>query len=167
MLKTPGWAPLVESGTGRDVESVTKLSNYRQNWWCAWKPPAGAKDDEYTGYDYESGAKVRGSLKPLYPEESDPSPEFLGAADRTRAAEEWKALEATGVAVVPLGDAVLSFAKSRPDDPRAPEALHYVVRITRYGCSAKTAVNYSKVAFELLHSRYPTNEWTKKTPFWY
>ncbi len=167
MLKTPGWAPLVESATGRDVESVTELSNYRQNWWCAWKRPAGAKDDEYTGYDYESGAKLEGSLKPLYPEESVPSPEFLGAPDRSQAAEEWKDLAATGVAVVPLGDAVLGFAKARPDDPRVPEALHYVVRATRYGCSAKTAINYSKVAFELLHSRYPTNEWTNKTPFWY
>ena len=47
------------------------------------------------------------------------------------------------------------------------EALHRVVILSRYGCYGKTKTNYSKVAFEALHSRYPNSEWTKKTPYWY
>jgi hypothetical protein len=95
------------------------------------------------------------------------SPEFLSATEREAAANEFAALAATGTAAKALGEAVLAFAKVHPDDARVPEALHYVVRLTRYGCYGKTKVNYSKLAFELLHARYPKSEWTKQTPYWY
>jgi len=42
-----------------------------------------------------------------------------------------------------------------------------VVRATRYGCTDKETVNYSKAAFDLLHKRYPNSEWTKKTPYYF
>ena len=62
---------------------------------------------------------------------------------------------------------VLDWAKTHPDDPRVPEALHYFVRATRYGCVDKSIGPYSRQAFDLLHKKYPASEWTKKTPYWY
>ena len=160
--------PLVEAGPGRDVDSVTALSNYRQNWWCAWKRPEGVPDDKYDGNDYESRAKITAPLSLLYPSGKVASPEFLDAAAHTQAEREWDALAATGPAVQWLGQAVLGFAKANPNDPRVPEALHYVVRASRYGCYATAAkTNYSKLAFELLHKNYADSPWAKKTPYWY
>jgi hypothetical protein len=54
--------------------------------------------------------------------------------------------------------------------PRVPEAFHNVVRSWRYSCTEtneKDAPNYSKDAFEILHTRYPDNDWTKNTPYWF
>jgi len=64
---------------------------------------------------------------------------------------------------------VLAWADSHADDPRVPEALHYVNRADRYGCPepGDRKVNYSKIAFTLLHKRYPKSEWTEKTPLWF
>jgi hypothetical protein len=168
ILETPGWQPLVEAGPGRDVDSVTELSNYRQNWWCAWKRPAGVPDDKYDGNDYTSRAKITAPLSLLYPSGRVSSPEFLDAAARAQAEKEWTALAATGPATEWLGETVLAFAKSDPNDPRVPEALHYVVRVSRYGCYATAGkTNYSKLAFELLHKNYADSPWAKKTPYWY
>ncbi len=66
-----------------------------------------------------------------------------------------------------LVEKVLAWAKASPDDQRIPEALHYVVRATRYGCGDDKTSSYSKQAFQLLHSRYPKSEWTKRTPYFY
>ena len=63
-----------------------------------------------------------------------------------------------------LGGIVFDFAARKPDDPRLPEALHYVVRTTRTGCRNGEV---SKKAFDLLHRRYKTSPWTAKTPYWY
>jgi hypothetical protein len=167
ILKTPGWAPLVEAGTQRDVDSVTGLSNYRQNWWCGWKRPPSVKDADYIGNDYDNRSKISGALKVLYPADALPSPEFLGAAERAQAEKEWSALAATGAAIEPLGTAVMNFAKSHSDDPRVPEALHRVVQVSRYGCYGAPNATYSKAAFDLLRTRYPDSEWTKKTPYWF
>jgi hypothetical protein len=167
ILKTPGWAPLVEAGTRRDVDSVTGLSNYRQNWWCGWKRPSGVKDADYIGNDYENRGKISGGLKSLYPADALPSPEFLGVAERAQAEKEWSALAATGAAIEPLGTEVMSFAKSHPDDPHVPEALHRVVQVSRYGCYGAPNATYSKAAFDLLRTHYPDSEWTKKTPYWF
>ena len=168
ILETPGWQPLVEAGPGRDVDSVTALSNYRQNWWCAWKRPAGVPDDKYDGNDYESSTKVGAPLSLLYPGGKVPSPEFLDAPARAQAEKEWNALAATGPAVQWLGETVLAFAKANPADPRVPEALHYVVRASRYGCYVtEVKSNYSKLAYEALHKNYPDSPWTKKTPYWF
>jgi hypothetical protein len=40
----------------------------------------------------------------------------------------------------------------------------------RYSCTEtneKDAPNYSNDAFEILHTRYPDNDWTKNTPYWF
>jgi hypothetical protein len=60
---------------------------------------------------------------------------------------------------------VLDWAKAHDDDPRVPEALHLVVRLTQYGDAGNSGV--SRRAYNLLRTSYPNNSWTKKTPFWY
>jgi hypothetical protein len=67
-------------------------------------------------------------------------------------------------APVYLGGIVLDYATRHAGDPRLPEALHYVVRATRYG---EPDTDISRRAFTLLHRRFPADPWTKKTPFWY
>ena len=66
-----------------------------------------------------------------------------------------------------MGDAVLSWARAHPEDRRLPEALHLVVRATRYGCPTKGYARVSRAAFELLHRRYPRSEWAERTPYWF
>jgi hypothetical protein len=73
------------------------------------------------------------------------------------------------VAVAPniLAAEVLGFATLHPDDERVPEALHLVVRSTRYGCTDAETTKWSEKSFRLLHERYPKSEWATKTKYHY
>jgi hypothetical protein len=48
-----------------------------------------------------------------------------------------------------------------------PEALHLAVKSTRFGCTGADTGKFSKVAFDLLHNRYPKSPWAQKTKYWY
>jgi hypothetical protein len=48
-----------------------------------------------------------------------------------------------------------------------PEALHLVVKATRFGCTDDATGRYSRDAFQLLHKKYEDTKWAKITPFWY
>src|SRR6516165_4038690 len=61
-------------------------------------------------------------------------------------------------------DCALPLQYAQPRDPRVPEALHLVVRATRYG---QMNTETSKAAYLLLHNRYRRNPWTSKTPLWF
>jgi hypothetical protein len=165
ILKSPGWHPYVETGLGRDSLDFTRIDNYKDNWWCALRQ-SEKTDWSYEDY-YRRSGKIRHPMSSVYPNGVIDSPAFLDDASRAEASKEWDELGGTAAAVQALGKPVLAWAESHRDDPRVPEALHYVSRADRYGCEEKTEKNYSKMAFTLLHKRYPTNEWTKKTPFWF
>jgi hypothetical protein len=62
---------------------------------------------------------------------------------------------------------VLEWARVHPQDPRVPEALHLVVRATRYGCTDDATGAVSRAAFTLLHRHYPKSPWTTKTSLWF
>lgn len=66
-----------------------------------------------------------------------------------------------------VGEVVLARAKSHPDDPRIPEALHRVVRATRAGCPIGGYGDTSRAAFNHLHKQYPSSPWTAQTPYWF
>jgi hypothetical protein len=66
-----------------------------------------------------------------------------------------------------LGQEVIAYAKTHPDDPRLPEALHLTVKATRYGCYGEPYLDTSKGAFGILHKRFPKSEWTQQTPYYY
>ncbi len=66
-----------------------------------------------------------------------------------------------------IGDHVLARVKSHASDPDLPWLLHVVVASTRGGCLDANAKQLSREAFGVLHKRFPRDEWTRKTPYFY
>jgi hypothetical protein len=176
ILRNPGFRPFVSASPGRGwfyhigkVESnFGAIDNFGDNWWCPFLPTQ--KNQHPAGGFYLMFSTLRAPLQEIYPGGVVSSPTFLSAQDKSTAAEELNALAALPSAPRWLGQFTIDWAKAHPDDPRVPEALHNVVRSWRNGCTetdAKDASNYSKDAFEILHTRYPDNDWTKKTPYWF
>lgn len=61
-------------------------------------------------------------------------------------------------------DSILDYANKHPQDPRVPEALHWVIHVGRYG----QGHNHSgRRAFTLLKSRYPASSWARQNQFYY
>jgi len=91
------------------------------------------------------------------------------SAPEQRQQEEEEAVQLHQLATAPnyLAEETLRWAREDPADQRLPEALHLVVRSTRYGCSNKMTKGFSKQAFDLLHHRFPRSPWTKRTPYFY
>jgi len=151
-LKSPGTQPFVRSGSGRWTKDLTKIDEFRDNWWCSFDGKVAGGPD----------------IGPPNPLNQPPKPEtFLSADERQQAADERARLQALPPGPDWLGAQALAFAQSHPQDPRVPEALYLVVRATRYGCSGKDTGGFSHRAFDLLHRRYPNSEWTRKTPYWF
>jgi hypothetical protein len=96
-----------------------------------------------------------------------PFPSFLTASERASADDQRSKLAALAAGPVYMGRVVLDWAKAHPDDQRLPEALHLVVRATRYGCSDNGTAAINKQAFDLLHARYPNSTWATQTPYWF
>jgi hypothetical protein len=174
ILRNPGFRPFVSASPGRgwfystNDTHFNSIDNFGDNWWCNFLPTE--KNQHPTGGFYLMFSTPRAPLQEIYPGGVVSAPEFLSAQDKNTAAEELNALAALPSAPRWLGQFTIDWAKAYPDDPRVPEALHNVVRSWRYGCTEtdqKDAPNFSKDAFEILHTRYPDNDWTKKTPYWF
>jgi hypothetical protein len=172
ILRNPGFRPFISADPGRgwfisftEESGFGKIDNFHDNGWCSFAPPP---KEEYWGNNYyRMFAPLRDPLKEIYPDGAVPELAFLRKEERTSANEEWAALVALPSAPRWLGKLTVDWANAHPDDPRVPEALHLVVRAWRYGCTESAGENYSKQAFQLLHSRYPQSEWTKRTPYWF
>lgn len=160
MLRNPGMRPFVQVGFGRETP-VDKIDEFRDNWWCSFAP---GTDNSEPGY-YRDASIMGEPLRELY-RDGAPKAEFLRPDQQARGVREWSQLATLAAAPEYLAAQTIDWAKSNPDDPRAPEALHLAVRATRYGCSEERSP-YSRQAFELLHKRYPNSEWARKTKFWY
>jgi len=150
LLKKPGMHPYVDFGYGRFTKDLAKIDPYRDNWWCSSSP-----------------TKVAPRYRPVLFQRDSPGALFLPAAARAQAAAEWQKLQSLPTAPDWLAAQTLAFARAHPQDPRVPEALHLVVRATRYGCTGGQTGDFSHRAFDLLHRRYPTGEWAAKTPYWF
>jgi hypothetical protein len=174
ILRNPGFRPFVSASPGRGwFYSTTdnhfnSIDNFGDSWWCNFLPTQ--KNQRPTGGFYLMFSTLRAPLQEIYPGGVVSAPALLSAQDKNTADEEVNALAALPSAPRWLGEFTINWAKAHPDDPRVPEALHNVVRSWRYGCTETDqtdAPNYSKDAFEILHTRYPDNDWTKKTPYWF
>ncbi|HEV8369454.1 MAG TPA: hypothetical protein VGQ39_15970 [Pyrinomonadaceae bacterium] len=154
-LKFPGIEPIVDTGMGRS-SALNQQDTYRDNWWC--------------------GASFTPSTEPIA-EENDAlasfttsgihSPVFLTDAQRAAGGREWKALNSLGAIPNYLCKQVILWSTKSPTDPRVPEALHLAVTSTRYGCTDENTGRWSKAAFDLLHRKYPSSTWAKKTKYWF
>ncbi len=56
------------------------------------------------------------------------------------------------------------YARAHPRDPRSPEALYWLIRISHWG-HVDDRLGYR--AFRLLHTRHRGSAWTKRSPFYY
>ena len=159
ILHFPGLRPSVDAAYPRTT-AFQKIDNYRDNWWCEDMGNLAGDVNWIKNYDDDQAQSVQ--KKPALP-----FPGFLEAAERQRAASEWKRLSSYETAARALPRIAIDWARKRPEDARVPEALHLAVRATRYGCEDGKPNPLSREAFTLLHQNYPKSEWTKKTPFWF
>jgi hypothetical protein len=158
LLHNPGMRPYVVPNMQRTTD-MEKTDSFHDNWWCEdiGKQTEERANERFVTPDEVGHPKTAPTL----------NTNFLSAADKAEGAAEWDALSKIGAGPSYLGREVIAWAKAAPDDPRIPEALHLVVRATRYGCSDDKTSSSSKQAFQLLHAKYPKSEWTKKTPYFY
>ncbi len=138
----------------RNNRSVPQISygDYDEGelWWWGDQPGKLPEDQSYT--DLNRPKPVAG---------------FLTPEEVSRAAAEVKALNAVPTAPNYLSNIAIAWAKSHPADPRVPEALHLAVRCTHYGQTTDATSKLSKEAFQILHTRFKGNTWTKQTPYFY
>ena len=59
---------------------------------------------------------------------------------------------------------MLSYIGTHPNDTRAPETLYWLIRVGRFSGSHNHSGHR---AFDLLHKRYPTSVWAKKSKYFY
>ncbi|HEX4192699.1 MAG TPA: hypothetical protein VHY80_06360 [Stellaceae bacterium] len=157
LLRFPAAEPWLEDNLGytykRDV-----IGTYASRWWS----PDGLKTSSEAAAAYFTGPCPYSCATPgwLGP------PSFVSATDLRTARDEFARLrQSAGSAADYLGGMVLDWAKTHPDDPRVPEALHLVVRLTQYGDAGTNGV--SRRAYNLLRASYPKSPWTKQTPYWF
>jgi len=94
------------------------------------------------------------------------SPDFVvaGAAQAAQERARYHPADAAKAGANSVWEDVLAYATDHPKDPRAPEALYWLVRISRFG----TGHNHSSHrAYDLLKERYPSSAWAKKTKYYY
>lgn len=157
ILRNPGIRPYVEDGVPR-VASFSTFDNYHNNWWCKpWQ---------------NSGSYDQTQPKP-------PVPLFLADNRQPSADADYQKLIQFPDSASVIGQRIIDYANSHPDDPQVPEALALTVLSTHYACqnwqdhstpTGSNATEYtpvSKAAFELLHRRYPKSPWTLKTRYYY
>ncbi len=151
ILNNPVIQPYVPVGYGRENSPANSIDSIRGNWWCA-QSESEKTDSRYDHYGF------------VYPEVY---PNFLTAEQTATAAREQKQMQATGNSATYLSRRAVEFAKRNPTQPNTPEILHLAVRSTRYGCTDKQTLQYSKAAFDILHKQYPKSPWTAKTPYYF
>jgi hypothetical protein len=162
-LHRPELHPYISAGIGRET-TPGHIDNFHDNWWCSFAP---TKDEDSWGNYFTMYTHIDGPLRSIYFDKKLDYPNFLTDAETKTAETEWVTLSQLHGAPNWFARQVLDFAKFNPNDHRVIEALHFVVRATRFGCTDANSPRYSKSAFLLLHKRYPHNPWTEKTPYWY
>lgn len=172
ILRFPGLRPYI---TSPERSTPTKrIDNLRENWWgdglyCAWawQFAAGAPLQPGARLNVVPWPVLEHPLPELYPTGTVPPPSFLSRAGIADAQREWDRTRALPVASIVLGQEVLGWAKTHPEDQRLPEALSLAVRAGHFGCDDPNRWKVSKAAFELLHEHYPASSWAKQTRYWY
>ncbi len=157
MLRAPGLSPVIRAGLGRTT-AVLKRDILRDNWWSLGQPQGHP----------ETALHDLSALSDMYPDGHFVPPEFLPKDRRDAGEKEWEQLVGrAGNAVNYLCSEAIAWARQHSQDDRIPQALYLAVEATHYGPADKNSSAYSKLAFDLLHRRYPNSEWTKKTKYWY
>jgi hypothetical protein len=157
VLKFPATRPIVDPNVDRE-DPIDTINSFRDNWWCSFDP-TDAASSVYSRIERDN----EGNPKP----QKEEIPAFLTKPLLTQAQTEQAKLATLGTAPNYLCDEVVKWAKANLTDPRVPEALHLAVKSTRHGCVDKKTLQFSKSAFQVLHKNFPSNAWTKKTPYFF
>lgn len=147
ILKNPGLEPFIEGGVLRETP-VNTLDDYSDNWWCA-------------------DPSIQGTANAAEYRNPSPATPFLTASQQQQAKTELAKIKALGAGPTFLTSQVVEYGKTHLGDQRVPEALAGSVKATKLGCKDNQTTKFSKQAHNLLHSKFPNNTWTKKTPYWY
>src|SRR5438105_4202209 len=126
-LQNPGLSPYVRTGLLRSA-TLDDIDSFRDNWWC--QP------------SHDGSVRIRTDRDP-----DVAAPGFLSAAEVTQLDHENAKLAEAAVAPNFFAAEVLGYATSNPGDKRVPQALHLVVRSTRYGCTDAQTTEWSTKAF--------------------
>jgi len=154
LLRLPGASPWLASGLGYPYMR-DQIGLVATRWW-----ERGDADNQAAPDAPDDVTLCDDCALPL----QFAPPAFLTAEERGRARNEVARLRQLPGAPAYLGAIIIAWANAQPRDPRVPEALHFVVRATRYG---EMNTETSKAAYLLLHNRYRRNPWTSKTPLWF
>ena len=143
LLRAPEVTPFIEAGSNAgNLAQVSRLGSIQWGFVtaCRYEPPIPQSNSSFLSAPQQ--------------------------AENEAEAQRMKAEAPSGSGY--LASHVLAWARSHPEDPRIPEALHIVVQLGRRACwKSREEMNYGKTAFQLLHQRYPESEWTQKTRYWY
>ena len=100
-------------------------------------------------------------------------PAFAAAGQARGAAERaffWR-IEGVGetpppppAGAVSAWDEMIAYVEAHPKDPRAAEALYWLVHVGRFGGSHDHS---GRRAFKLLHARYGASVWARRSPYFY
>jgi hypothetical protein len=159
LLRTPGLRATVR-GIEDDQDEQKGLSRsfdhvFQRTWWCAFSS-SFEKKREWPADESEV-------LTALY-RSSTPAPSFLTRQERAAVTSERAALAKLGTGAVYLADQAVEWAKSRPQDLDAAEALAHAVEGTHWAsCGDPNVSAHSRAAFQSLHKLFPQTEWARKT----
>ena len=160
LLRTPGLRASVigeeDDQMPRSGEPARKFDHtFRRNHWCSFAPDGAER-------------RLPGShlLTLVYPE-GVAFPAFLSAAEIAAVERELSALAALGPAPTYLAIEAVKWARARPKDLDAAEALAQAVEAGRWGCTDETTRAASRSAFQTLHRIFPGSEWARRTKYWY
>lgn len=137
----------------------------RASFWSAPLPPVN-KDEVVASMWCSVGRNHRSSFDAV-PDAAQRGTAPEVSADPAARDAEMQRLTALKTATGFVGDHVLGWARSHPEDPELPWLLYVVVQSTRGGCLDADASKTSKAAFQLLHQRYKNSPWTARTRVWY
>ncbi len=158
---------LILAAMGLQLSPLVTTEDFSTDLWAA-PAPAPDKSEVTAGMWCSVTKNQRGAWSPpdaREAEQSPPPPEVSG--DVAARDKEMAALARLKTATGFVGDHVLAWAKDHPNDPEVPWLLYVVVQSTRGGCLDADASKTSKAAFQLLHRRYQSSKWAKRTPVWY
>ncbi|HVY14583.1 MAG TPA: hypothetical protein VHB27_05110 [Rhodopila sp.] len=157
LAKVPGADVDLRGPYTRPQGAVADFDGHWRNWLYA---PAGAKSVGPAAIDGDIvcyGLCGQGAFPVAMP-----AP-VAAMADRA-AAERGRFMPADAAKAGSVWEDVLAYVKAHAADPRSPEALYWVVRVSRFG----TGHNRSSYrAFMLLHERYKNSSWAKETKYFY
>ncbi|WLI89350.1 hypothetical protein Q4S45_22090 [Massilia sp. R2A-15] len=142
---------------------TSALEDYEQHLTRPFKPLA-ASDTVASNWCSVRAVERAGGYA-ADPERPPAPPET--ATDPAQRAREFAILDALPTSTGFIGKHVMQRALAHPDDPDLPWLLYVVVQSTKGGCLDADSHALSKQAFTLLHKRFPDNEWTGKTPYFY